>query len=157
MQFKAAYILDSIGKIISDFRDGLDKNDKDDHTKADQLNGLLRHVSSFDVHFPHKHKLNFESLNPVLATLNNIITRGLPTRAPVCLEELFCTIGLVNNNIDDFELNYHSAKVEFPFETLFELLHVLEPNLEIDRKRYGGFPGSISEWEFLDKKLASYP
>src|SRR5690606_29987955 len=21
----------------------------------------------------------------------------------------------------------------------------------------GGFPGSISEWEFLDKKLASYP
>ncbi len=93
MQFKAGYIVDTIAKVISNFKAQLNSDQPADKTKLDQINGLLQYVSSFDVEFPYTHTPNFKELNPVLATLNNIITRGLPTRAPVFLEELFSDIG----------------------------------------------------------------
>jgi len=88
MQFKAGYIVDSIAKVITDFKANLDKNKPNDRTQIDQLNGLLQYVCSFDVDFPYEHNPNFKELNPVLAVINNIITRGLPTRAPVSLQRL---------------------------------------------------------------------
>src|SRR5215211_1316974 len=86
MQFKAGYILDTVAKVITDFKATLDKRQPTDQNQLDEINGLLQSVSSFDVEFPYKHNPDFKKLNPVLATLNNIVTRGLPTRAPVVLE-----------------------------------------------------------------------
>src|SRR6188768_1988555 len=98
MQFKAGYIVDSIAKVVTDFKATLDKHKPADQAQLDQIKGLLQHVSSFDVEFPHQHNPDFKTLNPVLATLNNIITRGLPTRAPILLENIFSEIGLTEQS-----------------------------------------------------------
>lgn len=111
MQFKAGYIVDTIAKVVTDFKAGLDKKKPNDQTKLNQINGLLQYVSSFDVEFPFKHNPDFKKHNPVLATLNNIITRGLPTRAPILLENLFSEINLIESNKDEFEFNSQAQRV----------------------------------------------
>ena len=151
MQFKAGYIVDSIAKLITDFKASLNKRTPADKNKLDQIDGLLQYVSSFDVEFPYEHCPDYRDLNPVLATLNNIITRGLPTKAPLILEELFSEIGLSDPNKDEFELNFPDLKKAPTYEDVFELLHIIEPELEINLDNYGGKPGSKLEWEFIEK------
>lgn len=157
MQFKAGYIVDTIAKVITDFKATLDKHKPIDQTQLDQFDGLLQHASSFDVQFSHKHNPDFKNLNPVLATLNNIITRGLPTRAPILLEKLFSKIGLTEQTEDEFEINFPSSKSSISYESIFELLHIIEPQLEIDRTNYGGNLGSEGEWKFLNTDLKEFP
>lgn len=151
MQYKAGYIIDTIAKVVTDFKADLDRKIPDDLNKLNQINGLLQYVSSFDVEFPYKHTPNFKKLNPVLATLNNIISRGLPTRAPILLENLFSEIGLTKPNKDEFEINFPNAINPIKYDTIFELLHIIEPQLEINRANYGGNLGSSLEWEFIKK------
>ena len=151
LQFKTGYISDSIVKVLTDFKATLDTKKPIDQSKLDQINGLLQHVSSFDVEFPYTHTPDFKNLNPVLATLNNIITRGLPTRAPLVIEELFSKIELIEPNKDEFEFNYPTLKADITYESIFELLHIIEPNLEINRNNYGGKLGSDLEWDFIKK------
>lgn len=148
MQFKAGYIVDSIAKVINDFKN-TKSNDKNELGKID---GLLQYVSSFDVEFKHEHNdLDFRNLNPVLATLNNIITRGLPTRAPVFLEEKFSEIGLTEPNKSEYEFDFSKSKNNLNYPLVFELLHIIEPGLKIKRENYGGNLGSNLEWEFIQK------
>jgi len=158
MQFKAGYIIDAIAKVVTDFKMALDRHKPTDQTQLDQINGLLQYVSSFDVQFAHKHNPDFKELNPVLATINNIITRGLPTRAPIILEKLFVEIGLTSQRIDGSELDFPNLlKQDINCDTVFELLHIIEPNLEIPESSYAGKPGSKAEWLFLHEKLRDYP
>lgn len=156
MQFKAGYIVDGIANLISEFRDKLDGQNLAELEESGKINGLLKYVSSFDVEFPHPYNPNYKELPPVLAVINNIITRGLPTRAPILLEEIFSTIGLCEAIPDDAEKRY-SSKIPIEYSTVFELLHILEPGLEIEREQYGGELGSEGEWHFLDEKLNRYP
>jgi len=157
MQFKAGYIADSIAKVINDFKTKLNKNQPDDLVKLDQINGLLQYVSSFDVEFPYNHNPDFKKLNPVLATINNIITRGLPTKAPICLEEKFAEIGITRRNDDESEIDFSSLGSQISDKSVFDLLHVIEPQLEIPESNYAGNPGSKSEWLFLHEKLKAFP
>src|SRR6188768_4234592 len=138
MQFKAGYIVDTIAKVVTDFKATLDKHKPADQTQLDQINGLLQHASSFDVEFAHKHIPDFKKLNPVLATLNNIITRGLPTRAPILLETLFSEIALTKQTKDEFEIDFSISVNPISYESIFELLHIIEPQLEISKINYGG-------------------
>jgi ATP-dependent DNA helicase RecQ len=155
-QFKAGYIVDSIAKVITDFKTNLDNNPSDSD-KVYQINGILHYVSSFDVEFPYNHTPDYKKLSPILTTLNNIITRGLPTRAPVFIENLFTEIRLTEPNIDEFEFNFPKSKKPINYETIFELLHIIEPKLEIDRKHYDGNIGSEGEWHFLNEELKKQP
>ncbi len=157
MQFKAGYIVDAIAKVVTDFKATLDKHKPTDQLQLDQITGLLQQVSSFDVEFPDGYNPDYTKLNPVLATLNNVITRGLPTRAPILLENLFSEIKLTQPNKDEFEFNYPNSTNPISDATIFELLHIVEPQLEILESNYGGIPGSKAEWLFLHKKLESYP
>lgn len=151
MQFKTGYIVDGIAKVITDFKAKLDKQKPADQEQLDQINGLLQYVSSFDVKFPYIHSPNFNKLPPVLATINNIITRGLPTKAPLFLEKLFVTIGLTKQKEDEFEFNFAELTTLFTYDSIFELLHIIEPQLEINKINYGGNLGSNLEWEFIKK------
>ena len=153
MQFKAGYIVDSIAAEIDKFKAHLDKDRPVDRIKLDQINGLLQLASSFEVGFPHEHNPDFRNLNPVLATLNNIITRGLPTRAPVLLEAVFSEIGLTGRSEDTSEFNFPISKTPIGYETIFELLHIIEPQLDITRANYGGNLGSNLEWDSIKKHL----
>ena len=151
MQFKAGYIVDSIAKVVTSYKATLDRHNLKDQIQLDQINGLLHHVSSFDVEFSHRHTPDFKKLNPVLATLNNIITRGLPTRAPILLENLFSDIGLTVQSKEEHEINFTSSIHPIRYESIFELLHIIEPQLEISKANYGGNLGSNLEWEFIKK------
>lgn len=151
MQFKAGYIVDSIAQIVTDEKSKLDKHNPADQIQLNQINGLLKYVSSFNVDFSYTHSPDFKNLHPVLATLNNIITRGLPTRAPILLEKLFSGIGLTKQTNDESEINFPSLANPIGYESIFELLHIIEPQLEIGRTNYGGNLGSSLEWEFIKK------
>lgn len=151
MQFKAGYIVDSIAKVVTDFKAKLDRHKPTDQKQLDQINGLLQYASSFDVKFYYKYAPDFKKLNPVLATLNNIITRGLPTRAPLLLENLFAEIGLTEQSKEEFEINFPKLITPISYESIFELLHIIEPQLDITKANYGGNLGSSLEWEFIKK------
>jgi len=157
MQFKAGYIVDSIAKVVADFKAKLDRHKPTDQNQLDQINGLLQYASSFDVDFYYKYAPDFKKLNPVLATLNNIITRGLPTRAPILLEKTFAEIGLTEQSKEEFEINFPKLITPIRYKSIFELLHIIEPRLDIPEKNYAGKPGSKSEWLFLHEKLKEYP
>ena len=155
--FHAGYIADAINKIITKKRKalGVEMNDakKKDlaQRELNQLNGLLQHISSFDVEFPlgYEHKLNFDSLNPILATINNIISRGLPTRVPILVEETFEKTGLSKRTGDNTEYNFCNAGEAISYETVFELMHIIEPELQISKENYAGKLGSHLEWKFI--------
>lgn len=155
--FHAGYIADVINGIITKKRENLGVAMNDTEKKAhaqrelSQLNGLLQHISSFDVEFPlgNEHRLNFDSLNPILATINNIISRGLPTRAPLLVEKTFESIGFNKKVNDDGEYNFFSVDKAISYETVFELMHIIEPHLQISRANYAGNLGSHLEWKFI--------
>lgn len=151
MHFNGGYIADVVAKVITDFKAGLDESDPSGQVRLSQINGLLKYVSSFDVEFPYDHKLNCNKLNPVLATINNIITRGLPTRAPILLERLFSEMNLSDLDGGNSDISFSTSLTPISFSSIFELLHVIEPNLQINRSNYGGALGSDLEWKFISK------
>jgi ATP-dependent DNA helicase RecQ len=152
MQFKAGYIIDSIAELISSYRNTKDVNDDNDLIELNKLNGLLEHITSFDVDFKYEHNLDFKNLNSVLATINNIITRGLPTKAPVCLEYKFCEIGLTENTSNTSEIRFSNKSTQIDYNLLFNLLHITEPEkFTIERRNYGGKEESNLEWQFLQQ------
>jgi ATP-dependent DNA helicase RecQ len=156
-QFKAGYILDIIANEISSF----------EKVKADKYNidvlkmqGLLKYISSFEVAgTAFDAPFEYEKLNPFLATINNIITRGLPTRAPVIVEEKFAEIikATKKNEEKKSEINYVENDNKIDWNTIFEILHFIEPKLNITKEKYLGNLGSQGEWDFINNILAEYP
>jgi ATP-dependent DNA helicase RecQ len=118
------------------------------------------YISSFEVtgaafDFPFEYK----NLNSFLATINNIITRGLPTRAPIKVEEMLAEIiGFTKKNESkNSEINFIEKEKKIDWNTIFEILHFLEPKLDITKDKYLATLGSDGEWDFINKKLAEFP
>ena len=151
MQFKAGYIIECVAKLIANNKEDFENQKFDKQVGVHRITGLLRHISSFEVDFYYMHNVDFKNLNPVLATLNNIITRGLPTLAPILIEQKFEEIGLVKNESNEFEYKFPKSIKEIDFQTIFELLHIIEPQLTITKERYAAYLGSNLEWDFLRK------
>jgi len=144
--FQAGYILDSIATILTPELKAGDL----------KLKGLLEHITTFDAVFPNKPDIDFNNLHPVLATLNNIITRGLPTKAPVLLEQYFNDLGCVEQTGNKHEIVFEKLLAKLDYNEVFKLLHIIEPNLTIHKEQYGTKLDSAFEWFFLDKTLASH-
>ena len=90
MQFKAGYISDVVSCIIDINRSKIDPYSENGMDELGKINGLIKSASSFDVDFGSvEYNPDFKNIHPVLAVVNNIITRGLPTRAPIFLEKCF--------------------------------------------------------------------
>ena len=107
-QFRAGYIIDSISSIVRDnFKNESIFLDLDTNSnEVNYLRGLLKHTSTFDVRFPKNQTIDYNNINPVLATINNILTRGLPTKAPVLIEETFVKMGLIQPNSELYEFKF---------------------------------------------------
>lgn len=148
-QFKAGYIVDAISNKITDNFKSLNYFNEKENDDINKIKGLLQNLSAFDVEFPKSHKIDYDKIHPVLATINNIITRGLPTKAPIKIEEVFKEIGLTRKNDNEFILDYSKSVKELSFETVFELLHIIEPNLKFNDENYIGELGSQLERKFL--------
>lgn len=148
-QFKAGYIVDAISNLITDNFKSLNYFNEKENDDINKIKGLLQSLSAFDVEFPKPHKIDYNNIHPVLATINNIITRGLPTKAPLSIEEVFTEIGLTRKYDNEFILDYSNAVKELNFETVFELLHIIEPNLKFNDENYIGELGSQLERKFI--------
>ena len=128
-QFKAGYIVDSISNLITDNFKSFNYFNENENDDINKVKGLLQNLSAFDVQFPYTHTIDYNNLNPVLATINNIITRGLPTKAPLIIEDKFLEINLINENKEKFEFIYSEPFKKIEYNTVFELLHLIEPGL----------------------------
>mgnify|MGYP003606482290 CR=1 FL=1 len=148
-QFKAGYIVDAISNLITEHFSGLNFFNEKENDDINKVKGLLQSLSAFDVQFPHTHKIDYNNIHPVLATINNIITRGLPTKAPLIIEEKFVEINLINANKEEFEFQYNKPIKILEYQSIFELLHIIEPGLHIDKVNYGGSLDSHLEWQFI--------
>lgn len=150
-QFRAGYIVDSVGTTLTNNFDteSIFSDSGSNSGEVNQLRGLLKNLSTFDVLFPQPQALDFDNIHPVLAVLANIVSRGLPTKAPVIIEEKFVEIGLIKPNNAQHELKFSVAEKQLDYETIFELLHIIEPGLIITQDNYGGSLGSHLEWQFI--------
>ena len=83
VQFHAAYQLDCVKKSLHS-QPQLQK----------ESDALCKHLSSFELYTPFDIGASvYEDVHPVLAVLNNIVTRGLPTKASPFIEESFSKLG----------------------------------------------------------------
>lgn len=112
-QFHAAYQLDAVCKSLK----SVDKN---------KLDGLHKNISDFEVQTPFDIGASiYEDVHPILAVLNNIITRGLPTKASPFLESAFADLG--NQLLEDrlggiaYDINGLNG------EDLFLAMHLIDP------------------------------
>lgn len=148
-QFKAGYIADAVSNLITDHFNGYNFFGESENDDINKVKGLLQNLSSFDVQFPYNHTIDYDNIHPVLATINNIITRGLPTKAPIQIEEKFVEINLIKANSEEFEFKYAEPSKNIDYLAIFEFLHLIEPGLQINYENYGGSLGSHLEWQFI--------
>lgn len=120
-QFFAGYVADAVSDTLSE---------SDYASKAEELMSFL---SVFEVK-SNKSLVHQEEIDSKLAVLSNIISRGLPTRAPKIVEEMlakhfsFSQIPVVD------PVEYHYARTEnCKAKDFFEALHVIYPGLSLEK------------------------
>ena len=124
-QFYAGYQLDAV-------RDALNTDDEEFNKK---VSSLYKYLSSFDVAAPFDFGAGvYDDVHPVLAVLNNIVTRGLPTKSSPFVEEAFVSMG--NHRQEDKlgSLNYAAEKLDA--KELFLALHIIDSRFVLNAKNY---------------------
>lgn len=122
-QFHAAYQLDSVRNTLH--RDI-------DNTKIDSL---YKNLSDFELQTPFDIGASvYEDVHPIFAVLNNIITRGLPTKASPLIEKHFEQLG--NKKIID-DLGSISYNIDgLKYDDLFMAMHIVDSRWNIARENY---------------------
>lgn len=122
-QFHAAYQLDAVRNVIQK------QGDKE------KIVGLYQNLSDFEIQTPFDIGASiYEDVHPILAVLNNIITRGLPTKASPYIEGVFKSFG--NKQVAD-ELGSINFDIEhLDFDDLFFAMHLIDSRWKIDDNQY---------------------
>ena len=122
-QFHAAYLLDSVRDALSDVDDEITK-------------GLYKNISEFEVQTPFDIGASiYEDVHPILAVLNNIVTRGLPTKASPFIEDAFKSLD--NEKKDGNYLGsiiYQNRKVND--DDLLLAMHLIDSRWEVTPDNY---------------------
>lgn len=124
-QFFASYQLDVIRNLFQ-------KADKDIQKK---MLGLYRQLSAFEVAAPFDIGASiYDDVDPILAVLNNMVTRGLPTRTSPTIEDAFRPLG--NKKLDDNlgALNYDAKGLEL--NDILLALFAIDGRLTLDENTY---------------------
>lgn len=139
-QFHAAYQLDAVRNVIQK------QGDKE------KIVGLYRYLSDFEIQTPFDIGASiYEDVHPILAVLNNIITRGLPTKASPYIEVAFQSFG--NKQVAD-ELGSINFDIDnLAFDDLFSAMHLIDSRWKIDDIQYNcKILDSELEKAFITKK-----
>ncbi|WP_454985846.1 DEAD/DEAH box helicase [Capnocytophaga bilenii] len=117
-QFFAGYVLDAVAETYQKA------------PFAQEAESLYHSLSAFEV----KSNIalgNHKEYNSVLAVLANIISRGLPTKAPLLLENYFANFfGIATKPEEGKALRYTSTH-KLTAEQIFEALHIIDPRFEM--------------------------
>ena len=138
-QFFAGYVLDAVSEEYG-------KSDK-----SAVAEGLYHALSMFDVKSNIPLDYNRDS-DPKLAVLANIISRGLPTKAPVLLEKKFSDIFHISAKPEEGDLLEYKSTHKVSAQDIYEALHVIDPRFNIDFYN-GDMLESSFEKGFIDRYL----
>ena len=140
-QFHAAYQLDAVGKTLQN----IDEN---------KLKGLYKNLSEFEVQTPFDIGASiYEDVHPILAVLNNIVTRGLPTKASPFIEEKFADFGnhLLDDNLGAIVYSINHLKSD----DLLLAMHLVDSRWKITEENYNiGVLDSDLEQAYITEKVA---
>lgn len=141
-QFFAGYILDAVSEEYQKF--GTDEK------RSQEIEELYRSLSVFDVKSDIQIGV-YDDVDPKLSVLANIISRGLPTKAPIYLEEVFKKIfDLSEKNEDGGTISYRS-KSRISAEQIYDALHIIEPRFNFENHYNKELLGSNFEKDFIKK------
>lgn len=114
---------------------------------------LLKALSAFDVRANVPLDFCQDDCDPKMAVLANIISRGLPTKAPILLEEAFASsFGLSSRQLVRGSIGYRSTGA-ISAQAINEALHVIDPRFRLDAYN-GDMLESPFEKDFIFKFLA---
>lgn len=133
-QFFAGYIADAVSDVLTHSEYSL---------QAEELMALL---STFDVRSDKSLELP-ESINPALAVMSNIISRGMPTKAPLEVEELLAKV--FDYSFSPLPKEHHYAKTDkCKADDVFHALHLIEPRFNVKDYNVKGLESSF-ESDFI--------
>jgi ATP-dependent DNA helicase RecQ len=153
-QLQAGYILDCVKDILE--------------TKytTTEVKGLLTQLSYFDIEVNSTVSQNDNSeFEQTLSVAHNIISRGLPTKPTLWLEnEILDNFGLTQQDKKLFEIGTIRQELkinEEQIEKLFQALHIIDPEIKGDNVSKHTMPsweklGSDFEEGFLYEQLPKY-
>ena len=121
-QFHASYQLDAVKKALQQ----VDK---------DKLEGLYKSLSDFEIQAPFDIGASIhEDVHPILAVLNNIVTRGLPTKASPNLEKSFEDFGnhLLKDDLGGLTYEINDLCVD----NLLLAMHIIDSRWQVTRDNY---------------------
>lgn len=130
-QFFAGYVADAVSDTLanSDF--------------SEQAEELMASLSTFDVRSdkPLEQKVN---IDPILAVMANIISRGMPTKAPLELEKLLSTH--FKYSFTPLDKEHHYRKTDNCNATeFFHALHLIDPRFSSDNYNFRSLDSSFEE------------
>ncbi|KAA6335142.1 ATP-dependent DNA helicase RecQ [termite gut metagenome] len=145
IQFQAGYVLDGVNDALKDY------------AKSMEVKGLLKHLSCFDIETDNSIFSNSE--NPFVAVIHNLISKGIPTRPSIFIEnkflEAFKKIEIDNSNFSKQlgNIKYLSSFNKEEKNNIFEALHIIDPRLQLVEENYGFELESSFEKDFVFKYL----
>lgn len=140
-QFFAGYILDAVAE------------EYQGSELSEETEALYHLLSAFNVKSNIQLGIN-DDCDPKFSVLANIISRGLPTKAPVYLEETFSkAFGVSKLPTGSGVLNYQSAH-HISDSLIYEALHVIDPRFNSDYYN-GDVLESSFEKGFIERSLKS--
>ena len=142
-QFFAGYILDEVSETLQSLGS--------EHQKKIATD-LLLSLSSFDVH-SNKPFEQPETIDSKCAVLHNLLVRGLPTIAPLSIQDRFAdAFGYSTKpNTDSPSIKYKSSD-ELKAEELYKALHIIDPRFNTENYN-GDLLESRFERDFIESRL----
>lgn len=117
-QFFAGYVLDAIAE------------EYEKSSYSEESGELYRALSTFDVKSNTQLGV-YEEYDSQLAVLANIISRGLPTKAPIFVENTFSDLLGVSKKPSDGALLNYSSRHSISAQHIYEALHIIDPRFDI--------------------------
>lgn len=147
-QHQAGYILDSINETL-----------QEKVFSSNKVTGLLKYLSCFDLDITTKTNKKIE--NPFVLVIHNLISKGIPTRPSIYVEEQFMT-AFGKTQLDTSDITEQIGNIKFlpnftneEKKDLFASLHIVEPRLKLTENNNAFTLGSNFEKDFLFKYLPS--
>lgn len=138
-QFFAGYVLDAVAE---EYQNAQGSNEAE---------SLYRSLSVFDV----KSNIQlgvYDKCDAQLAVLTNIVSRGLPTKAPIFVEDTFSNLfGISQKPVEGAILNYASTHSIFS-QQIYEALHIIDPRFNAEYYNGDMLEGSF-EKGFIEHSL----
>lgn len=138
-QFFAGYILDSVAEEYA--KSNIEKETEE----------LFKSLSVFDVKSNKSLEIT-KNCDSKLAVLANIVSRGLPTIAPVGIENIFSDIFDISTKPQANEIINFKSKHKISNTEINEALHVVDPRFDVDFYN-GDMLESQFEKDFVEKYL----